>query len=140
MGPRPARVHRLQSHTRRPAAESLFAFFCGRAALDDAADGTWGEIHGGPLEAEVEEGSGRSYKLWRFASLVPAGNVVFLAMEGITTSDRGEVCYGCSGSPISYWAYRPPAGRLQAAGQANSVTAPQRERGSAPVVIEVRTP
>jgi hypothetical protein len=85
----------------------VFAFFCGRAVLYDAASGAWREIHGGPLGAEVEAGSGASYKLWRFASLVPAGNVVFLAMEGITTRGRGEVCYGCSGSPISYWAYGP---------------------------------
>ena len=90
----------------------VFAFFCGTVALYDVASGSWREIHGGPLEADVEAGSGSSYKLWRFATLVPAQNVVFLAMEGITTSGRrGEVCYGCPGSPVSYWAYRPPAQR-----------------------------
>jgi hypothetical protein len=86
----------------------VFAFFCGRAALYDAATASWREIHGGPLEAEVKAGSGTSYKLWRSASLVPTERVVFLVMEGVTTGRRDGVCYRCSGSPVAYWVYRPP--------------------------------
>ena len=48
-------------------------------------------------------------KLSRFADLVPADDVAFLAAQGITLSDRGVACYGCEGSPTSFWAYRPPA-------------------------------
>jgi hypothetical protein len=86
----------------------VFAFFCGRAALYDAAADDWDEIQGGPLEAEIRTGSGPQ-KLWRFAELVPTDEVVLLAMEGITV-DKGEVCYGCPGSPAALWAYRLPAG------------------------------
>jgi hypothetical protein len=57
-----------------------FAFFCGRAALYDPGSRRWREIHGGPLETGIEA-----------ASLVPAGDVVFLAMD----------------TRASYWAYRP---------------------------------
>jgi hypothetical protein len=83
----------------------VFAFFCGRSALYDVATGDWHQIHGGPLEADVEAGAG-SYKLWRFADLVSSEEVVLLAMEGITVNN-GEVCYGCPGSPHAFWAYRP---------------------------------
>jgi hypothetical protein len=87
---------------------NVFAFYCGYAALYDTATSDWSEIHGGPLEAELEAASG-AYKLWRFADLVPTGEVVYLLAEGITTTDSGEVCYGCPGSPTSFWAYRPPS-------------------------------
>jgi hypothetical protein len=80
-----------------------FAFFCGRAALYDPSAGAWERIRGGPLDEEVEGQGG--LRLWRFASLVPAGDGLFLAMEGITV--RGDTpCYGCPGSPHSFWAYR----------------------------------
>jgi hypothetical protein len=29
--------------------------------------------------------------------------------EGITLNDRGVACYGCEGSPTSFWVYRPPS-------------------------------
>jgi hypothetical protein len=59
-----------------------FAFFCGRAALYDVASGRWRELHGGPRGVESEA-----------ASLVPAGDVVFLALE--------------ADARASFWAYRP---------------------------------
>jgi hypothetical protein len=88
----------------------VFAFFCGHAALYDTASGTWEEIHGGPLDEEVEsEAYGRAIKLWRFAQLASTGDTVFMLAEGITLEKTGEACYGCRGSPMSFWAYRPPA-------------------------------
>jgi len=48
-----------------------------------------------------------TYKLWRFASVGPAGDVIVFAAEGITVTKSGEPCYGCSGSPTSFWLYRP---------------------------------
>jgi hypothetical protein len=79
-----------------------FAFFCGQAALHDG--GEWREIRGGPLEEKIE-----GLDLWRFATLVPAGDVVFMPLEGITVglTSEGEACYGCPGSPTSFWVYRP---------------------------------
>jgi hypothetical protein len=62
-------------------------------------------VRGGMLREEVEGGAG-PYARWRFAELVPADESVFLLAEGISVDD-GEVCYGCDGSPHSFWAYRP---------------------------------
>lgn len=47
-------------------------------------------------------------KLWRFADMVSTGDVVLFAAQGISLTRKGEACYGCSGSPTSFWAYRPP--------------------------------
>jgi hypothetical protein len=88
----------------------VVAFYCGYAALYDASNSRWTEIRGGPLEEKIEASSG-SVKLWRFADLVPAGDTIYFVAEGITLTDRGEVCYGCPGSPRSFWAYRPPKER-----------------------------
>ncbi len=85
---------------------SVFAFYCGEAALYDGAEGTWQQVHGGMLDVTVDS-HGSPTKLWRFAQLTPAENVVFLGAEGITVSDNGTPCYGCSGSPTSFWVYRP---------------------------------
>jgi hypothetical protein len=82
-----------------------FAFFCGQAALYEPATGEWSSVRGGMLRDEVEGGAG-PYARWRFAELVPADESLFLLAEGITVDD-GEVCYGCDGSPHSFWAYRP---------------------------------
>ena len=90
------------------AGDLIFAFFCGRAALYDTSAGTWEEIHGGLLEEKVESDHGRALELWRFAQLVSTGDTVFMLAEGITIGKTGEACYGCPGSPISFWAYRPP--------------------------------
>jgi hypothetical protein len=87
-----------------------FAFFCAQAALFDPATSGWTELTGGPLDATVHSVAyDRQLKLWRFATLVPADEVLFLMMEGITLDEDGLACYGCSGSPQSFWAYRPPA-------------------------------
>ncbi len=80
-----------------------FAWFCGNAALYDGDVGTWQVLEGGPLDQTIDSGA---YKLWRFADLVPAGDVVVLALEGVTLMG-GEQCYGCPGSPHSLWVYRP---------------------------------
>ena len=85
----------------------VFAFFCGRAALYDVDTHTWTQIRGGPLERTIEA-HGRRYRLWRFAHLVPLSDAVHLLMEGITVGKRGVPCYGCHGTPISFWAYSPP--------------------------------
>jgi hypothetical protein len=88
----------------------VLGFFCGRAALFQPVTSEWSEIKGGPLEEEVySDAYKRRIKVWRFASLVRADDVVFLMMEGITLNEDGTACYGCSGSPHSFWAYRPPA-------------------------------
>jgi hypothetical protein len=86
-------------------ASHVFAWFCGDAALFDAVDG-WRRIHGGMLEPTIGNG-GASYRLWRFAQLIPAGDVVFFEAEGITITKSGTPCYGCPGSPTSFWVYRP---------------------------------
>jgi hypothetical protein len=86
----------------------VFGFFCGRAALYDAAADRWTQVHGGLLDDEVRsEAYGRSLKLWRFADIVSTGDAVLLLAEGITLSETGEACYGCAGSPQSFWAFRP---------------------------------
>ena len=84
------------------AGRGLLAYFCGQAALYE--DGGWRELRGGPLAEKVE-----GLDLWRFPTLVPAGDVVFVPLEGITVGQtaKGEACYGCPGSPTSFWAYRP---------------------------------
>ncbi len=87
----------------------LLAWFCGAAALYDSTTDAWRRIDGGPLEDTVHSKAyGRDLPVWRFADLVPAGPVVVMPMEGITLSRRGVACYGCEGSPRSYWVYRPP--------------------------------
>jgi hypothetical protein len=88
------------------AGDLGFAFFCGRAALYDPSALAWERIRGGPLDDEIERQGG--LRLWRFASLVPAGDGLFLSMEGITVTGEDETpCFGCPGSPRSFWAYRP---------------------------------
>jgi hypothetical protein len=87
----------------------VFAFFCGRAALYEPATNRWQEIRDGPLEEEVwSDAYRRRIKVWRFAYLVPAGDVLLLLMEGLTLDGKGIACYGCDSSPVSFWAYRPP--------------------------------
>lgn len=87
----------------------VFAFFCGRAAIYDPSTSAWQEIRGGPLEEEVWSDAYRDrIKVWRFASLASAGDAIFLLMDGLTLDDKGIACYGCEGSPVSFWAYRAP--------------------------------
>lgn len=89
-------------------AGDVFAFYCGEAAVYDPAVGTWSRIHGGLLNERIwSDAYQRSIQLWRFADMIPAGDVLFLAAEGITLTNNGEACYGCAGSPRSLWVYRP---------------------------------
>ncbi len=86
----------------------VFGFYCGYAALYDVKDNRWMEIHGGPLATMIYSPAyERSIKRWRFADLVPAGNVVFFLAEGITLNPRGTAQYGFPDAPHSFWAYRP---------------------------------
>jgi hypothetical protein len=87
-------------------AGEVFAFGCGEVATWTPGDEAWQAIHGGMTDATIEANAGR-YQLWRFATLVPAGDVLFLAAEGLTVDKDGVPCYGCAGSPTSLWAYRP---------------------------------
>jgi hypothetical protein len=84
----------------------VFAFGCGEVATWKPGDDYWQEVPGGLTTATVQANGGR-YQLWRFATLVPAGDVLFVSAEGLTVTDSGEPCYGCPGSPSSLWAYRP---------------------------------
>jgi hypothetical protein len=84
----------------------VFAFYCGQVAEYDTGSSDWARVDGGLTEATIEAND-KAYKLYRFASLVPAGDVVFLAAEGLTIVPSGEPCYGCPGSPTALWAYRP---------------------------------
>jgi N-acetylneuraminic acid mutarotase len=85
----------------------VFAWYCGQVATWDSITGQWQSVGGGLTEPTVEA-NGKQYKLYRFANLVPAGDVVVLAAEGITVSNKGVPCYGCPGAPQSLWVYRPP--------------------------------
>jgi hypothetical protein len=40
--------------------------------------------------------------------MVAADDALFLLAEGLTVDRQGTPCYGCEGSPHSFWAYRPP--------------------------------
>jgi hypothetical protein len=85
-------------------SETVLAFGCGEIALSEA-DGGWTRLHGG-LTTETVEAHGSRYQLWRFATLIPAGDVVFFDAEGITVDPDGVPCYGCPDSPTSLWAFR----------------------------------
>jgi hypothetical protein len=87
-------------------ADVVFAWYCGEAATWDPGWGDWQRVRGGPLEATIEANAG-SYQLYRFADLLAAGEVLFLAVEGITVTGNGVPCYGCPGAPRGFWAYRP---------------------------------
>ncbi len=87
-------------------ANQVFAFGCGEAATWKVGEDAWRAVDGGITDATIEA-NGTAYKLWRFATLVPAGDVLFLSAEGITVNRKGVPCYGCQGSPTSLWAYRP---------------------------------
>lgn len=87
----------------------LFAWFCGDAALYDGEVGGWEGVEGGPLDETLySDAYKRDVEVWRFADLVPAGPMLVMPMQGLTLNRRGIACYGCEGSPISYWLYRPP--------------------------------
>ena len=93
-----------------PAGNFVFAFFCGHVALYDPELGSWSEIHGGLVDDEIWSKAYERYlKVWRFAELVPAGDVVYLLAQGLTLNANGVACYGCPESADSFWSYRSPA-------------------------------
>ena len=51
---------------------------------------------------------GSQIQLYRFADLTPAGSVLMFAAEGVTVTRHGTACYGCTGAPHQFWAFRPP--------------------------------
>lgn len=90
-----------------PVRVAVFLFYCGDAALYDRG---WHVVRGGPLEETIHsEAYERDLDLWRFADLESVGDMVVLFMEGLTLDGEGVACYGCAGSPVSFWVYRPPA-------------------------------
>ena len=86
--------------------ETVFAFGCGKAATWTPGERSWAPVTGGMTDATIRVND-RHYQLWRFASLIPSGGVLFLMAEGLTVSDQGVPCYGCPDSPSSFWAFRP---------------------------------
>jgi hypothetical protein len=92
----------------------VFGWNCGAPAVFDS--GTWEAIRGGPVEETIySKAYGRKIGVWRFADLVPAGDVLVLPLTGITLAGGdGEACYGCPGSPESLWVYRPPSSEPRA--------------------------
>lgn len=102
-------IEEQECYTRGARTGSLvFLWYCGDAAIGDGD--SWEVIHGGPLEETVySRAYERELDVWRFADLIGAGDVVVAFMEGITLDDEGVACYGCGGSPLSFWVYRPPA-------------------------------
>jgi hypothetical protein len=89
------------------AGDVVFAWFCGQASTLDVDQGEWERVRGGVLEPTIQANE-REYPLFRFASLAAAGGVVVIVAEGITVDEHGVPCYGCPGSPVSYWVYRSP--------------------------------
>jgi hypothetical protein len=91
------------------AGRLLFAFYCGYVALYDPARAAWTEVHGGLVDEEIwSRAYDRYLKVWRFAELVPAGDVLYLLAEGLTLNANGVACYGCPDAESSLWAYRSP--------------------------------
>jgi len=87
----------------------LFAFYCGHVALYDPVRAAWTEVHDGLVDEEIWSTAYERYlKVWRFAELVPAGDVLYLFAEELTLNANGVACYGCPDADSSLWAYRPP--------------------------------
>ncbi|HEX9123718.1 MAG TPA: hypothetical protein VF984_10255, partial [Actinomycetota bacterium] len=85
---------------------TVFAWDCGYAATLPPGATEWDPVNGGVTEPTVTAND-QPYRLFRFAQLVPAGDVLAMAAEGITVGDRGTSCYGCRGAPMSFWVFRP---------------------------------
>jgi hypothetical protein len=95
-------------------ATSMFAWFCGKAAMVGVTPGSWSLASGGVTAATVQYG-GTRLKQFPTASLAPAGAVIVLAATGVVVNKDGP-CFGCKGSPVRYWAYRPqPAAAMDRA-------------------------
>lgn len=89
------------------ADDVVLAWFCGQASILQPGQG-WERLEGGVLEPRIVAG-GQEHELFRFVSLVGAGQAFAMAAEGITVDEEGVPCYGCPGAPVGYWVYRPPA-------------------------------
>jgi hypothetical protein len=86
-------------------ATSMFAWFCGKAAAIGPKAGSWALASGGVTAPTVQYG-GMRLKRFQTASLAPAGAVIALAATGVVVKHGGP-CFGCRGSPVTYWLYRP---------------------------------
>jgi hypothetical protein len=82
----------------------MFAWFCGKAAAVGPKAGSWALASGGVTAPTVQVGRRRIAR-YQTASLAPAGAVIALAATGVVI-DHGTPCFGCKGSPVTYWAYR----------------------------------
>jgi hypothetical protein len=90
-------------------ATSMFAWFCGKAATVGATPSSWSLASGGVTGPTVQYG-GIRLKQFQTASLAPAGAVIALAATGIVVNHGGP-CFGCKGSPVTYWVYRAQPAR-----------------------------
>ena len=88
---------------------SMFAWFCGKAATVGATPSSWALASGGVTGPTVQFG-GIRLKQFQTASLAPAGAVIALAATGIVVNHGGP-CFGCKGSPVTYWVYRAQPAR-----------------------------
>ena len=104
--PRPSIRSASASAIRRasPPQRVMFAWFCGQAATVGAKAGSWALASGGVTAPTVPYG-GTRLKQFQTASLAPAGAVIALAATGLVVKHGGP-CFGCKGSPVTYWAYR----------------------------------
>jgi hypothetical protein len=89
-------------------ATSMFAWFCGKAAAVGPKAGSWVPASGGVTAPTVQVGRRRIAR-YQTASLAPAGAVIVLAATGVVI-DHGTPCFGCKGSPVTYWAHRAQPG------------------------------
>jgi hypothetical protein len=88
-------------------ATVMLAWFCGQAATVGATSDSWSVASGGVTALTVTYG-GTRLKQYQTASLAPAGAVIALAATGVVVQGGGA-CFGCKGSPVTYWAYRARA-------------------------------
>jgi hypothetical protein len=92
---------------------TVFAWDCGYAATLPPGGTQWEPVQGGVTEPTVRAND-KQYRLFRFAQLVPADGVLAIAAEGIMVGNKGVPCYGCPGSPMSFWVYRPATSEASA--------------------------
>ena len=86
-------------------ATSMFAWFCGKAAAVGAQSGQLGARLWRRTPPPRCTYGGIRLKQFQTASLAPAGAVIALAATGVVVNHGGP-CFGCKGSPVTYWAYR----------------------------------
>jgi hypothetical protein len=74
------------------AGDRAFAFFCGQAAVYDAATRAWRRLSSGPLRTHTVRDIGFPVSRWNEAVQAPAGEGVVWELHSVTTA---------------YWVYRP---------------------------------